>query len=1123
MVKKLAALLFWVVGIGVFGNARVVWAANGLQTCKDNSSCVVGEFLFDDSYVPINIGATCTLSSRDSNDNVFVNLGTMSPSGKNDGWYSYTLNVGQTEGVYPTQMCCTVPAGVGTTQYMCLDKSFTVAPAALGSTEVANAVWDAQSVGHTATGSFGKNLQNPTLTLADIWTYSSRTLSVGSSLAKEIWDYTETSTNNFANLVAKIWGSNTASNLASKSDVVGVATSLGTIEGKIDTLDVKVSSIGSTVGTILNKWGSYSAGDILSSVNNVTLGLGKSGDSCSVNSVFGNIACVKEKWGSQTAQGLYDVANSTLSVGNSLRAELSYNGKTTNAYDDLQTIKSYVDSLNTSMTTVGNNVAEVKTTVTSIETKVDSLNTKVDSVGTNVGTLLTKWGTYTVGEVLGAVNGVGSSLGTGSDTCASNTVFGNIACVKEKWGSQTAETLYTAANGAFTTISSLENELGYNGKSATAYSDLKTVKDNLDSLEASIGNSGDLSSAATLFGKIKGNQEDIAGVQTSIDSISNKVDLLSSGITTLNVGVSSLIDKWGTYTVADVINNIGSINSSIGVSGDACGSKATIFGGIACLQNNSGTGDTTLLTTVNNTASLITELTNELSYNGKSTHAYNDVQDIKTNVGLMLAAMGNNTDDANTATVFGRIKKIQSTVEALDTVGGQATAVIDKWGSLSASDIYDKVKDLSSQISAINTVTNVSSILTVSQASANDLQTLKNQILAMEALINVNKTLLEKTTEQPIIKTWLEDGSIIFKTMITNPASVQQTVPLKFYLPKEADKKNIIKIDPGLDVIYDSSEGAYYVSGEFDLKSNETKVIAIEVEDVWKIDQSQLDSLKMQAEDLSAPLKNTAYFAQGVTLKSDILVQLDSIARMQKEAVTPDSRIKAYRDNMDQLNKVQTEIGGLKGLVTSASSNNSLMGFVGGSQAISLWGVVVVLIVGIAFLTIYMRMAITRLNKNDRKRSSPKVSFHPNHQALRLAALMIVTMVPTFALTWVVLDKVAGSKPTKNYTAVATIIPTTVPQATPTEKPEETVLGTAVEKIKIAVPDGSVSIKVRILPDANSTILARIWAARTVDKYSEKDEWIEIGTNLDINGKNQLVRGWVRKVCELKNDNARKN
>jgi hypothetical protein len=219
-------------------------------------------------------------------------------------------------------------------------------------------------------------------------------------------------------------------------------------------------------------------------------------------------------------------------------------------------------------------------------------------------------------------------------------------------------------------------------------------------------------------------------------------------------------------------------------------------------------------------------------------------------------------DSSTTETVFGKIKKVQSTVDILNGTGIEASSVIDNWGTLTASDIYDKVKDLSSQISAVNAVSNVSSLLTLSQTNSNDLTALKNQVLSIKALVDINQTLLEKTVNKPIIKTWLEEGSVIFKTMITNPSSIKQSVPLKYYLPKEAAKKDIMKVDPGVTIEYDTAAESLYISGNFDLAPNETKIVSVEVTDIWKIDATEVESLKNQTVELSKPLANTAYFAQ---------------------------------------------------------------------------------------------------------------------------------------------------------------------------------------------------------------------------------------------------------------------
>ncbi len=964
------------------------------------------------------------------------------------------------------------------------------------------------------------------------------------TLIADIWGYTSRSLTGFGTLIADIWSHNTrtltsadlnSGTLATQSQVIGVATSLANIESKIDTINTSIS-------TLVNKWGSYSAGDIINGVSNVTDGIGDTGDLCGDNTVFGGIACVEDRWGSQTAETLYTMANNAINIGNTLRSELGYSGKSTTAYENLQTLASYVDELETrigentdlaSATTlfgkIKNNeekISTVGTTLTAIDAKIDILDNKIETIGGNLDTILIKWGSYGISDIMDKLNSVTIGLGSTNDTCSNNSVFGNIACVEDKWGSQTAETLYTVANNALSVGSSLRMELDYNGKSTTAYQDMQMLKNYIDSLESKVGENGDLSTAETLFGKLKKNEEDIAGVQTTVNSIVAKVDALAGTVEVVDGNIDTILTKWGSYSLSQVIEEITEVSTKIGETGDICAGGETIYSGIDCIQNNPVTVDNSqVLAAIAGIGTTVANIQSELNYNGKSTTAYSDIQSLSNSMGILATAIGSNNDNTTTNTLFGKVNKIQATVETLETTGSQATTIIDHWGSYTAEDIYNKVKDLSSQISEINTVSNVNSILSVGQSNAIDLQALKNQVLAIKTLTSINKELLEKTTNKPIVKTWLEEGSIIFKTMIINPANNRQTVAVDYYLPKEADKKNIINLDPGLDVTYDSQQAAYKVTGEYDLEANETKIVSIEVEDVWKISDSEINSLKSQTEDLMTALNNTSYYAQGVTLKSDILVQLENIKRTQGEAITPDSKIETYRNNIQILGATKNEIEDLKGLVTAASGNGSLMGFVGGAQTLSLWGVITVLIVGIVFLTVYFKVMLKKINHEE-------VLVNTKHQGMakikninfkmpkinKHVGLAIVFLVTFGTISKITSSGLNKSQPQKQIeTQIQPTESTTQPTSIPTsfeEKKDEKVLGETSERIKIKVPEGSTSIKIREYPNGEAPIINRIWAARTVDKYSENGEWIEIETEIN----NQNIRGWIRKLCWLQSE-----
>lgn len=506
--------------------------------------------------------------------------------------------------------------------------------------------------------------------------------------------------------------------------------------------------------------------------------------------------------------------------------------------------------------------------------------------------------------------------------------FGSL--VSSIWSSPT-RTLSsgTLDTGSLATVSDVQTE------TAAAVDDIKGTSDK------------DLSQVST----------QVTNVQTTVTNIETKVDTLTTKVDSIQSDVDTILLKWGIYSISDIIGYVDQIEGSLGTNSHTCLVNDTIFGNIACIQDkwdSQTAGD--IYTAANQASITATAIRAELGFNGKSTIAYDDIQTLKAYVDTVETLVGTSGDSSSTATLFGRIKLNKEAIDALDLSGVNLDALLAKWGSLDAEDIYNKVSNLSSEISAVNTVSNVSSLITLSKEHATDLEALENKVLAMKAVVDINHLLLERTSNEPIIKNWLEEGSIVFKTLILNPSSVAtQTVPLKYFLPKETQKEDILKIDPNLKVDYDVEAGALYVHGEFILAPEASKTLSVEVEDVWKISDEELNALRNQTNDLFEPLKGTSYFAQGSTLKSDIMLNLDTAERLQKEAFTPDARIKAHRESMAELDSAKKKIDDLKTLVTSAGSLNTTFGFIGGVQTFSVWGIVVIFIAGFVFLAVYMK------------------------------------------------------------------------------------------------------------------------------------------------------------------------
>lgn len=690
------------------------------QRCKTGTVCVIGEFLYDDEYNPI-ATASCTLTSRYPDGQVFLNSVAM--TAETDGWYYYLVNTsGKPEGLYRSQMCCQA-----TPDYLCLDKSFYLGPSYLTASEAASAVWDAPTSSYSAEGTFGKNLQNPVLTAADIWNYTNRTLSSFGNLVADIWNYTSRSLTNFGTLIADIWG-------------------------------------------------------------------------------FGERKLTSEE----------------LSSGKKLATE---------------------------------------------------------------------------------------------------------------------EKLKEATEAATTSIK------GSSGKD----------------------------------------------------------------LTQLSAEVASLVTK-------------------------------------------------------------------------------------------------------------------------IDTVQNNINQLINKWGSYSAAQIYQKLDDISSQVSAINNIPNTDQLVSLLNTNLQKNETILNKLIAMEAILSVNRSLLEGLTTDPIVRTWLEVGSIIFKTLAFNPSyKEKKLVKIKFYLPKEFKRENLIKMDDELQLSFDPAENAFYYHAEVGLAPRQSKIFQVEVEDVWQIKKEELESLRRQAEQLFEPLKETSFYAQGAILKSDIDVQLDKVWQLMINAYTPEARIKAYRDASVELASVYQKIDNLKTLLAQAANSRSLLGFVGGISATAVWAIVLIFLIGFGILFYYYQ----RLEKDERlvEREKNTSSIgntaqpHFSSQMKRLKPLFLFFIFLSGLMIGILIafnsqettGKIQGSIERIRLTPLVSpsLLPSPtaiVQQVSPSVASESgKVLGSTKSsalqpKVTLVVP-GDSYLNLRLEPTTQSRVIGRIESTTEAVRLAQTDGWIKVKI-FSSSEKKELI-GWV--------------
>lgn len=249
-----------------------------------------------------------------------------------------------------------------------------------------------------------------------------------------------------------------------------------------------------------------------------------------------------------------------------------------NAEEIAEAVWSYVDRKLTSAAlssggslATSEDVSALQTDITYIKNKVDGLDIDVQIINEKVGQILNKWGTNSATDIISDLNEIKSRIGTTLDSGENNTLFGRTKYLQDKWGVQSAQTLFDKINDAYNKIVSVQVELGYNGKSTTAFSDLQAVINYTDQLEGYIetlvflvGSPSDSSLADTLFGRIKKNKEAIQ----SLNNISAS-EVWDYGTRSLTGGVS-LSNPAQIWEIArSYLNVSGSIGELVATNLDA--------------------------------------------------------------------------------------------------------------------------------------------------------------------------------------------------------------------------------------------------------------------------------------------------------------------------------------------------------------------------------------------------------------------------------------------------------------------------------------------------------------------------------------------------------------------------
>jgi hypothetical protein len=578
--------------------------------------------------------------------------------------------------------------------------------------------------------------------------------------------------------------------------------------------------------------------------------------------------------------------------------------------------------------------------------------------------------------------------------------------------------------------------------------------------------------------------------------------------------VAQLVSKWRVTSASEMLDVLMDVEGVLGESGDS-DSHDTVFGAVNWLSSNwnwrqiSDINDQTV-----SISRSITRSKDILATSGKNQAVYQELNGLSAKFDSMNGVIGQSTDKATDVTLHSKIKETQNIAQVLDDRQSEVEKMLTGFNGEDKS-LSVNIDQIKKKIFAVNKVPKAQMVLVSNDKDVPISKLLKNKLLGLRAVVIANKKLLAKGTQNPLANTWLEEGSIVFKSLITNPSTlISQDVPLKYYLPAEVREEDILEIDSGLTKGYDAEKNQYFVEGKFTLKPGETKTLSVRVEDIWVITEAEVESLRKQSEELVKPLEKTSFYAQGVTFKTDIAVSLDKIVVLQKAAITPEQQIRAYREASLELTKVTEVMGELQALVTQSGNTGTLLGFVGGAQTLAVWGLIIIMSAGFVFLALYMKVIAGSHKGKPREKSGKKDSEKPiattngyskSGSLVKIAFSMFVVAIISALLSGLFVK----------HTLVKDTHSDTPALSENKDEPQEEVMSAEDEKVsdgsggqdivKIVGVSGS-RVIVYSAPNEDSEVVTNITTEKEAVKVEEDDDWVRIAFDLE----GVILEGWVK-------------
>jgi len=466
---------------------------------------------------------------------------------------------------------------------------------------------------------------------------------------------------------------------------------LAAIQSNSTAILAAISNNGVDINSILTKWDTYDASQIITEINaneillnnlqswldafNVTEEIRHNETNTLGQQILdwlGVFNVTEADRHNLTVALINDLSNNlstSIGLSNDLINQLNIVGKNTTLYDEIVALANQNNQIITL-------AQEINLTTHTIDTNLIALNTTVAMVKSDTTDLLAKWGSYNSTTIMSQLTLMDGKLDIITSTTSNDSAVLNAVAAMES------------------ILNSTRAELGFNGSGLSAYEYMVNLDAYLVEMNTTIVNKIEFEANLTRSDIMNAIQANFTALTNEINANEGKLD--------------SILAKWGSTDATDIIANITANRNQLitieawldafNVTEEARHNESMtlgqnilnflgIFNGTeAERHNNTVQLLNTLQSSLDFNENLSNEIISELGYLGINESLYNDVQTIlaqNTNITILVQEINlttHTTQDIVNNTMVPKLNAMHTTT----------TDILAKWGIYNATELWQK-------------------------------------------------------------------------------------------------------------------------------------------------------------------------------------------------------------------------------------------------------------------------------------------------------------------------------------------------------------------------------------------------------------------------------------------------